>query len=170
MTHTKLHAVPRSSLSLPRQRLAEIRSLAARAYPEECCGVLVGRQPCPAGPVQVVEVVATANDETAKLRRHGYRIPPSALLAAHRRARERQLAIVGFYHSHPDRPPVPSRSDWREAWPGVSYLIVAVSPGRDPELRSWRLAEDRSRLVEERLLSTTEASRSVPRQTPGARS
>ena len=120
--------------------------------------------------MQVVALVPARNEEAAAHRRDGYRIAPSEVLGAHRRARERGLAIVGFYHSHPDRPAVPSVRDRREAWPGASYLIVAVGRGGDEDVRSWRLADDRSRLVEQTLVAVS-ASRLVPRPFPnGGRS
>ena len=38
--------------------------------------------------------------------------------------------LVGFYHSHPDHPAVPSAFDLEHAWPNLSYVIVSVRDGR----------------------------------------
>ena len=72
-------------------------------------------------------------------RRRRYALAPEALLAAQKAARAEGLDLVGYYHSHPDHPPRPSAADRRDAWPGVSYLIVAVAGGAAGEARSWRL-------------------------------
>jgi len=45
--------------------------------------------------------------------------------------------LVGFYHSHPAGPPEPSETDAaRAAWPGASYVIVAL--GGEPCVGAWR--------------------------------
>ncbi|HEU0077690.1 MAG TPA: Mov34/MPN/PAD-1 family protein, partial [Longimicrobiaceae bacterium] len=66
------------------------------------------------------------------------------------------LALVGFYHSHPDGRPEPSRLDREQAWPWYSYLIVAAGSGGAGEARSWRLRDDRSGFRAEEVHSTGE--------------
>jgi proteasome lid subunit RPN8/RPN11 len=60
--------------------------------------------------------------------------------------------VIGFYHSHPDHPAVPSQFDLDHAWPVYSYLIVSVIQGQSAELTSWELVEDRSRFEAEPLV------------------
>ena len=36
------------------------------------------------------------------------------------------VELLGFYHSHPDHPAVPSQFDLDHAWPNLSYVIVSV--------------------------------------------
>ena len=45
------------------------------------------------------------------------------------RAAERDMDVLGFYHSHPDHPAQPSEYDREHAWPGYSYVIASVSGG-----------------------------------------
>ena len=52
------------------------------------------------------------------------------------------LEIVGYYHSHPDHPAVPSGFDTAHAWPWYSYLIVRVEGGRGREAASWTLDDE----------------------------
>jgi proteasome lid subunit RPN8/RPN11 len=59
--------------------------------------------------------------------------------------------LLGFYHSHPDHPAMPSQYDLDHAWPFFSYVIVSVQGGEPAELRSWRLRDDRSQFDEETL-------------------
>ena len=42
------------------------------------------------------------------------------LSRAEKRAREQGLDLLGFYHSHPDHPAVPSQYDLDHAWPSFS--------------------------------------------------
>ena len=78
-----------------------------------------------------------------------YAIAPSRLLAVQKEARRRGLEVVGYYHSHPDAPPVPSATDLEAAWPATSYLILSVAASGVREVRSWRLAADTGELEEE---------------------
>ncbi|MEX2273935.1 MAG: Mov34/MPN/PAD-1 family protein, partial [Vicinamibacterales bacterium] len=52
--------------------------------------------------------------------------------------------LAGFYHSHPDHPARPSAHDLEQAWPNLTYLIIAVRAGVPDEITSWRLRDDRS--------------------------
>jgi proteasome lid subunit RPN8/RPN11 len=70
----------------------------------------------------------------------GYEISPQALIAIERRAREEQLEILGFVHSHPDAAPHPSARDLAQAWwLGCSYGILSVREGTFRELQFFRL-------------------------------
>jgi proteasome lid subunit RPN8/RPN11 len=61
------------------------------------------------------------------------------------------LEVLGFYHSHPDHPAVPSKFDVEHAWPWYSYVIVRVDRGHAAELTSWELEHDRSAMHPESL-------------------
>lgn len=117
-----------------------------RAYPEEGCGAMLGRDR--AGVREVVRVWPMDNRHPdARTRR--YTIDPLQLLAADRAARESGLEVLGFFHSHPDHPPEPSTFDREQAWPWYTYWIVAVERGRVTGERAWRLRDDRSRFDDE---------------------
>lgn len=101
--------------------------------------------------VGVVERAVVLENERPDSRHNRYVIEPETVLHAHRQAREMELDILGYYHSHPDHPAVPSEFDREHAWPGMSYLITAVEKGRVVDTRSWRLRDDRSAFDEEPL-------------------
>lgn len=142
------------SLDLQPTHRAAIRRHAALAYPEECCGVLVGTMS--AVRARVVHLLETAN--VAPRRRRRYAIDPESLLFAHRQAREAGQEVVGYYHSHPDASASPSARDLEEAWPGVCYLIVEVVAGAAVALRGWRLPGQGKRFEEIALSGTLEAA------------
>lgn len=119
------------------------------AYPEEGCGILLGR--AEDGRKVVVEIVPVENRREDAARHNRYLIPPEAVLAGEQAAAQKGLDVVGFFHSHPDHPAQPSAFDRDHAWPWYSYLITAIHTGRAASTRSWRLLDDRSQFVEEEL-------------------
>ncbi|HEX9940778.1 MAG TPA: M67 family metallopeptidase [Thermoanaerobaculia bacterium] len=121
------------------------------SYPEECCGFLIGHS---SGEATVVERVLPVENERQDSRHNRYVIHPETVLAAHKEARALGRDVVGYYHSHPDHPARPSEFDREHAWPGLSYVIVAVEGGRAAEARSWRLSDDRERFEEEAIEQT----------------
>jgi proteasome lid subunit RPN8/RPN11 len=116
---------------------AEIRQHAIETYPDECCGALIA-----AGDT-IVEAFRLPNT-TAEGARRRFMIGPDDYRMAEARARERRGTLAGFYHSHPDHPARPSATDLAQAWPNLTYIIVAVREGTPEELKSWRLLDDRS--------------------------
>jgi proteasome lid subunit RPN8/RPN11 len=52
---------------------------------------------------------------------------------------------MGYFHSHPNSPAIPSEFDRVHALPNFVYLIVSVHDGQVVESLVWLLAEDRSR-------------------------
>ena len=125
-----------------------IREHGQRAYPNECCGFLLGRLN---GNVQeVVQVLPARNEHGEEEQFHRFTITPAASYQAERAARSEGLDILGHYHSHPDAPARPSSGfedgDLENAtWPGYAFAIVSVAEGKAVDLTSWLLAEDRSK-------------------------
>ncbi len=123
-------------LEIPPAIREELGSLAERQYPEESCGFLLGRT----GPTvrSVHKILRTVNrapgDRTTQ-----FSLEPEAARAAQEAAERSGLCVVGFFHSHPDRPAVPSGRDELQAWLGYDYLITAVQKGRAQETRAYRL-------------------------------
>jgi proteasome lid subunit RPN8/RPN11 len=126
--------------------LQSIRDHAAETYPHECCGALIGR----AREHHVSEVLALPNTTEEGPRRR-FLIRPDDYRRAERRASDRSLDLLGFYHSHPDHPARPSETDLARAWPNFHYVIVSVREGRPEDVRSWWLVDDRSMFTEEML-------------------
>ena len=116
---------------------AEIRRHGTETYPNECCGALI------ASGSTIVEAFPLPNT-TAEGPRRRFLIGPNDYRLAEARARARGGTLAGFYHSHPDHPARPSETDLAQAWPNLTYIIVAVRDGQPEDLRFWRLREDRS--------------------------
>jgi proteasome lid subunit RPN8/RPN11 len=138
-------------IRVPEKQLAEIREHGVRDYPYECCGLLLGRFGADGKTVHETYPISNAREESAK--RNRFLITPEELMRGERYARDRSLEVVGFYHSHPDCPAVPSQYDLEHAWPTYSYIIVSTSPGQATDLFSWEQEPDRSRFNREELRS-----------------
>lgn len=143
-----------------------IRTHGRCAYPEECCGVLLGSDGGTAPRVEVVRELSNVHDDE---RRRRFLIDPRDYLAAEREARERGLVVLGFYHSHPDHPPEPSTFDRVHAWPNLHYVIVGVAAGEPGEITSWLLSEDRASMRPERVAAEAPEGEAADPVSPPAR-
>ncbi|WP_424097301.1 Mov34/MPN/PAD-1 family protein [Moorena producens] len=153
-------------LTLDTQHQLAIQNHAESTYPEECCGLLLGKH---RGEVKtLVEVLPTPNNWDSEAadayatvegkpqgdysRQRRFSIAPEVLLRAQKDARDRNLDIIGIYHSHPDHPAVPSEFDRAIAWQQYSYIIVAVEEGKACDFRSWSLDEHHQFQPEETII------------------
>lgn len=145
-------------LTIAENLLAICYGHARRCYPEECCGLLLGKDK------QVLKVWPTENSWTEDFgdrlpfeqsttkspsRLNRFAIDPKELLAAQKFARTENFNILGIYHSHPDYPAIPSESDRAIAWDIYSYVIMSVTPQDVVATRSWILSSDRQFVEEE---------------------
>ena len=136
-------------IAITEQLLTEIREHGIRDYPYECCGLLLGRFDANRKVVTETYPISNAREESAK--RNRFLITPEELMKGERYARQHNLEVVGFYHSHPDSPAVPSQYDLEHAWPTYSYIIVSTSADRADDLFSWEQEPDRSRFDQEEI-------------------
>ena len=129
------------TLELPEPLARQIREEGAAAYPNECCGILFGRDVAAGGVTRrVLEAIDPVPNEFEESEQyHRFRIE-KALLAAEKSCTGGRL-VLGFYHSHPDHPARPSEYDREHAWPFYSYVIVAVDKRQPGDMTSWVLSE-----------------------------
>lgn len=114
---------------------------AEAAYPQECCGFLLGRELEGNKTVEEVFAVENACEDSPHNR---FLIPANRVKEAGRQARTQGMEVLGFYHSHPDAEARPSAFDLEHAWPWYSTIVLSVIKGKVAEVASWRMAEDRS--------------------------
>lgn len=128
--------------------IAALHEHAARAFPEECCGILIGTSNT--YDVWVQRVIEATNTAPAD-RRVSYQIDWPTLFRTVRAVRNQPEEIVGFYHSHPDGSRRPSARDLALAWVDYSYPILSMVNGRCTSLTSWRIAEPNGEFEQERI-------------------
>jgi len=127
-------------LVLTRELRAALYAQARSGYPNEVCGILIGRSAGATAATrrEVVLALPAQNLETARAADR-FRIDPQDMAKASACARAQELEIIGFYHSHPDHPAEPSATDLEHSspWGGYSYPIFSVQQGDTVVLRSW---------------------------------
>lgn len=130
------------TLILPQALLNDIQQHLLQSYPNEGGGFLVGKV---ASEQRIVtEVHHVKNAFAAEDQFHRYLAESGAYEMIEDDADARGLALLGYYHSHPDAPAVPSEYDRVHAWPFFVYLIVSIRDHVVTEARAWHLKEDRS--------------------------
>lgn len=120
--------------TIARAALDDIEAHAREESPRECCGILIGVT----GRVLESRRALNLSDDSNR-----FLLDPRAHVDALRETRRRELQIVGFYHSHPHTPAVPSARDLAESsYPDLLYAIVSLLEGKTETL-VYRLCGDR---------------------------
>lgn len=125
----------------------QMREHLEQGYPNEACGALIGRVDDAVYRVTEFRPMRNAITDRPWDR---YALDPLEQLQVQKHAEASGLEIIGFAHSHPDHPPVPSRFDADHAWTFYSYVVASVQKGRLDRARSWRL-NDQQQFSEEPL-------------------
>ena len=110
------------------------------SFPDECCGFFYGTEDSN-GDRKVSEVLLVNNSKDGDKRRR-FEISSKDYLKAEQYAFEKDLLLLGVYHSHPNHPAIPSEHDRVAAQLYFSYIILSVFRGEVRETRSWRLNDE----------------------------
>ncbi len=125
------------SLMISQALYDQLRAHGEEIYPNECCGIMLGR--AEGNALEVTQLLRAGNTRTDSAHNR-YHIAPQELIAAQREGRKQGLDIVGFYHSHPDHPAQWSITDFEEAhWFGCAYVITAIAHGKATLTNSFLL-------------------------------
>ena len=127
-------------------------------YPEECCGIILGNSD---DKKRVVSDVCVLDNFQEENRRRRFLVTPKEYIRAERIAAEKGLELLGFYHSHPDHPAIPSEFDREHALPWFTYIVLAVERGEAKVLTAWELSESRDKFLEIHL-SVEQSLRDLP--------
>ena len=136
-------------LKLTREIEEKIRQAGAKAYPNECCGILFGSEENGVNTVKALKSIENARESDEQY--HRFLITAEDMMRSEREARKLGLEIVGFYPSHPDHPAQPSDYDRDHALPFYSYIILRVAQGRPELMTSWQLRLSREAFDSEEL-------------------
>jgi proteasome lid subunit RPN8/RPN11 len=147
-------------LGISAELAEKIREHGIETYPYECCGALLGtdydglandpNQESRKISREVLSLFSLVNrrDDSPRNR---FAVTADDVREAEKAARAQGLEVIGWYHSHPDHPAKPSDFDRDHAWPWYSYIIVSVHTGVPQDMTSWRLKDDRSGYLEEKI-------------------
>ncbi|HUA61066.1 MAG TPA: M67 family metallopeptidase [Verrucomicrobiae bacterium] len=107
---------------------------ARKTYPNECCGAMLGSIDGEEKTVRVSIELENAFDGAQAAR---YELRPEDLLAADKAARERQMDLIGIYHSHPDCDAYFSKTDLQNSCPWYSFVVLSIQKGEFHHANSW---------------------------------
>ncbi len=131
--------------------LEGIKVHAEEAYPEECCGLLIGTPD-----EKLVSEAMRMKNSHSGARNSRYSIDPLEILRADQAAARRSLAVIGIYHSHPDYAARLSEFDLEHSFPWYSYLVLSVPRGKVGVIKAWVTDAGGGRPAEE-VMEITEA-------------
>ena len=154
-----------NTLVLTADQIRQIESDGVAAYPNECCGILFGRDVRGSDQTRrIVERLQTVSNafESAE-QYHRFSISPKQLMDAEKSAADAGQLVLGFYHSHPDHPARPSEYDRQHAWPFYSYVIVAIAKGKPADMTSWVLDDKTSQFLTQPVVGEDERGEHVNR-------
>jgi proteasome lid subunit RPN8/RPN11 len=107
---------------------------ARRDHPDECCGVVAGR-----------DGVATRMFEMENAERSptGFTFDSAEWLKVYREIDDADEDLLVVYHSHTATEAYPSRTDirWSVNTPGASWLLVSTREASYDEVRSYRIVD-----------------------------
>lgn len=133
-------------LTLPREMVDAIVAHARRDHPDECCGVIAGR-----------DGVATRMFEMQNAERSptGFTFDSAEWLKVYREIDDADEDLLVVYHSHTMTEAYPSRTDirWSVNTPGASWLLVSTRDPAYDEVKSYKIVDGE---VTEEEISVTE--------------
>ena len=122
---------------------------ARQAYPNECCGAMLGVSDGSEKTVRVAMPLENAFEGAQAAR---YELRPEDLLAADKAARERSMDLIGIYHSHPDCDAYFSRTDLQNSCPWYSFVVLSIQKGEFHHANSWLPNFDQTEAAKEELI------------------
>ncbi|MDO8605181.1 MAG: M67 family metallopeptidase [Phaeospirillum sp.] len=111
-------------ITLTVAQLAMIADAAEAAYPDECCGLLVGHGNRHIHVTRLVPALNLLRGEA----HDRFELDPRTRFETERTLRGTTERVVGHWHSHPDGTATPSPTDLKQAWePELVWLIIGVT-------------------------------------------
>ena len=140
------------AIIIPKNELEIIKKHAAEIFPYEACGGLLGKIE---GENKIIVKAYPAENRYGKITWDSFEIEPKDILEMDKFYMKENLDILGFYHTHPNHPAIPSNFDVNASWPFYSYVILSVK-GNTPEsvadIKSYLMPDRDSTPVEEEVI------------------
>lgn len=116
------------------------------AYPNECCGALLGKIE---EDRKSVTVALPLENSFHGVQAQRYEIRQDDLLRADAEARARGLDLIGIFHSHPDCDAYFSKTDLENSCPWYSFVILSIKRGEFDHARSFLPDPDQTHAADE---------------------
>ena len=136
-------------ISLSKGSMKKLIDAAENAYPEECCGLLVGSAEYVNN--QLITRIIPSPNLSSSDTRDSFEVDPKIRLELMRNLSQAKTdeTIIGHYHSHPNSEALPSIKDISMAYePELTWVILAVHNGIVSETRAHMIFKDANTFVE----------------------
>jgi proteasome lid subunit RPN8/RPN11 len=122
-------------MEVPRSIVDELIAHAREDAPDECCGIVATEND------RAVKVFRATNAEASPVR---YSLDPREQYDITMEIERSGWELGVIYHSHTRSPAYPSQTDVNLAfWPEALYVIVGVMDPETPEVKAYRIADER---------------------------
>jgi [CysO sulfur-carrier protein]-S-L-cysteine hydrolase len=121
-------------MKISQSLIDEMVAHAREDLPNECCGMIGGRDG------EATRVVRVENAAASPLR---YEMDPQGQYDALKAIEDAGEELVGIYHSHTRSAAYPSQTDVNEAvmWPEQAYVIISLENDEAPDVKAFSLKE-----------------------------
>ncbi len=121
-------------MRIARDMVNEIVAHARDDAPNECCGMIGGRDG------EATSLYRARNADASPLR---YTVDPQDQFRIMEQLDERGEELAAIYHSHTASPAEPSQTDINLArgWPDPLYVIVSIADPDSPQVRAFRITD-----------------------------
>lgn len=122
---------------------------ALAAYPDECCGAMLGV--IDEG-TKIVKVAVELENASLGEKGSRYELRPEDLLKADREARRQGMDLIGIFHSHPDADAYFSATDLKNSCPWYSFVVLSVRGGQFDHAACFLPNDDQTAADKEQLV------------------
>jgi [CysO sulfur-carrier protein]-S-L-cysteine hydrolase len=121
-------------MRISQELIDEMVAHARADLPNECCGMVGGRDG------EATEVVRVTNAAASPLR---YEMDPQGQYNALKSIEEEGGELLAIYHSHTKSAAYPSQTDVNQAvaWPDQVYVIVSLADPDSPDVKAFLLKD-----------------------------
>lgn len=121
-------------MKISQELIDEMVAHAREDLPNECCGMIGGRDG------EATSVVRVENSAASPLR---YEMDPQGQFDALKAIEGSGEELLGIYHSHTRSAAYPSQTDVNQAvaWPEQVYVIVSLENEEAPDVKGYLLQE-----------------------------
>lgn len=116
---------------IPSHILEEMIAHAKADFPFECCGILAGKGN------DISHIYKMMNRDISRVT---YFMDPKEQIRVFKEMRAIGIELKAIYHSHPNHPAYPSKTDVELAYyPDAVYIIISINDKKDTEIRGFRI-------------------------------
>ncbi len=121
-------------MRISQQLVGEMVAHAREDLPNECCGMVGGRDGA------ATEVIRVVNAAATPLR---YEMDPQGQFNALKTIEDGGNELLAIYHSHTKSAAYPSQTDVNQAvaWPDQIYVIVSLADADAPDVKAYLLKD-----------------------------